>query len=259
MSAATVQLNGAACRYRTDGDRRSPAVLLSNSLGTDHTMWDGQVEALSRHFFVVRYDTRGHGGSDSPPGPYSLDLLGNDVLALLDHLDIARAHMVGLSMGGAIAQWLGIHAAQRVERLVLANTAARIGAEDGWRVRAASVRADGLAAIADSSPSRWFTPAFAENAIVRTMQDTLRRQSSEGYAACCDALAVADLRDDIGAITVPVLVVAGDADPVTPVKDGVALCTRISDSKLAVLRASHLSNIEAPAAFTGEVLGFLQS
>jgi 3-oxoadipate enol-lactonase len=218
MSAGAVELNGALCHFRMEGERGRPAVLLSNSLGTDYTMWREQAQALSRDFLVIRYDTRGHGGSGSPPGPYTIDLLGNDVLALLDHLDIARAHVVGLSMGGMIAQWLGIHAAYRVNRLVLANTAGRIGTEEGWRSRAAAVRADGLAAIAESSPVRWFTPAFVSNPIVEAMQHTLRSQSPEGYAACCDALAFADLRDGVAAIASPTLVIAGAADPVTTVR-----------------------------------------
>ena len=254
-----VQLNGAACRYRLDGDPRKPAVLMCNSLGTSHAMWDAQADALSHCFHVVRYDTRGHGGSGSPPGPYSLELLASDALALLDHLGIARAHVVGLSMGGVIAQCLGIYAPHRVNRIVLANTAARIGTAPGWRDRAQAVREDGMAAIAATSPARWFMPAFAAEygAIVERLQDALRGQSPEGYAACCDALAAADLRDDIGAIAAPVLVIAGDADPVTTVADGVALCTRIPDAKLVTLPASHLSNIEVPAAFTREVQSFL--
>lgn len=257
----TLPLNGAPCRYRVDGDRNLPAVLLCNSLGTDHAMWDAQADALSRRFHVIRFDTRGHGGSGAPDGPYSLELLANDALALLDHLGIGRAHVVGLSMGGLVAQCLAIHAPRRVDRLVLANTAARIGTEEGWRARAAAVRAHGLAGIADSSPARWFQGAFVAEyrAIVEPLQRALRRQSPEGYAACCDALAVADLRDDATSIAAPVLVIAGAADPVTTVADGVDLCTRIPDARLATLPASHLSAVEVPAAFTREVLSFLDA
>ena len=255
----TVELNGAACLYRTDGYPRNPAVLMCNSLGTDHTMWDAQADTLSRCFHVVRYDTRGHGASGAPPGPYSLEMLANDALALLDHLGIGTAHVVGLSMGGLVAQCLGLYAPHRVGRLVLANTAARIGTAAGWRHRAAAVREDGLATIAATSPARWFMPAFAAEyrAIIEPLQHTLRRQSPEGYAACCDALADADLGDDIGLIAAPVLVIAGEADPVTTVADGVALCTRIPDARLVTLPASHLSSIEVPATFTREVQSFL--
>ncbi|GGY18531.1 3-oxoadipate enol-lactonase [Massilia dura] len=257
----TATLNGAACRYRLDGDPRNPAVLLCNSLGTDHTMWNAQADMLSRCFHVVRYDARGHGESGSPPGPYSLEMLASDALALLDHLGIAGAHVVGLSMGGLVAQCLAIYAPHRVNRMVLANTAARIGTAAAWRGRAETVRQEGLADIADSSPARWFTPAFAAEyrAVIEPLQRGLLAQSPEGYAACCDALADADLRDDIRSIAAPVLVMAGDADPVTTVADGVALCTRIRDARLVTLPASHLSNIEVPAAFTRELQSFLHS
>ena len=260
MRPRTLQANGTALRLRTDGDARNPAVVLCNSLGTDHTMWDAQADDLARHFFVIRHDTRGHGGSASPPGPYSPDLLGNDVLALLDELGVPRAHVVGLSMGGMIGQWLAINAPHRVDNLVLANTAARIGTPQGWQTRAASVRSSGLDAIAAGSPGRWFTAPFiaAHEAAVQAAQHTLRRQSPEGYAACCDVLAAADLRGQIHAIRAPVLVIAGSADPVTTVADAEALCAAIPHASLATVPASHLSNIEAPRAFTRELLAFLR-
>lgn len=261
MRAKSCRINGAAMRVCADGDRRNPAVVLSNSLGTEHTMWDAQAEELVRHFYVIRYDTRGHGASDSPSGPYGIDLLGNDVLALLDHLDIRRAHFVGLSMGGVIGQWLAVHAQDRIDHLVLANTAARIGTLEGWQARATAVRAAGLDEIAAGAAARWFTPDYvaSHEAAVQAMLATLRRQVPEGYAACCDALAVADLRSDIGAIRSPVLVIAGNADPVTTVSDGHALCSAIPHAALAILPASHLSSIEAPRAFTRELLSFLRT
>lgn len=259
MRAKTVQVNGTTLRIRCDGDRRAPAVVLCNSLGTDHTMWDAQADELSRDFFVIRHDTRGHGGSASPPGPYALDMLGNDVIGLLDHLEIGRAHVVGLSMGGAIAQWLGIHAPERIDHLVLANTAARIGSAEGWRARAAAVRSSGLGDIAAGSPGRWFTAGFvdAHADVVRAMRDALVMQAPDGYAACCDALAEADLREAVGAIRAPVHVIAGEHDPVTTVADAQALQGAIAHASLGTIAASHLSNIEAPHAFTREVLAFL--
>jgi 3-oxoadipate enol-lactonase len=261
MRPKTCLINGIAMRVRTDGDRRDPAVVLSNSLGTDHTMWDAQAEALARHFHVIRYDTRGHGGSGCPPGPCSVDALGGDVVGLLDYLDIRRAHFVGLSMGGVIGQWLGVHAPDRIDHLVIANTAARIGTAEGWQSRAAAVRAAGLDDIAAGSPARWFTSSFVEHhaATVEAMLRTLRLQPSEGYAACCDALALADLRSAIGTIRGPVLVIAGNQDPVTTMGDSQALCAAIAHSALAIMPASHLSNIEAPRAFTRELLSFLRT
>lgn len=255
----TIFLNGAMLHFRCDGDRGRPAVVLSNSLGTDLSMWDAQAAVLATRFYVVRYDTRGHGGSAATAGPYTIGQLGADVLALLDHLDIERAHVVGLSMGGVVGQWLGAHAPARLHKLVLANTAARIGTADGWRARAAAVRTEGMAAIAAGAPERWFTPAFAarQPVVVGTMQKTLRALAPEGYAACCEALAVADLGGDIRRIAAPTLVIAGAADPVTTVADAQALAGAIDGATLATLPASHLSNIEAPDRFSNAVLAFL--
>lgn len=254
-----VHLNGVAIYFETAGDRRKPCLLFSNSLGTDLSMWDGQAAALASDYFVVRYDTRGHGRSSAPPGPYTVTQLGGDVVALLDHLDIWRAHVCGLSMGGVTAQWLAVHAPQRVWKLVLANTAARVGTRDGWKERAAAVRKGGLGGIAASSASRWFTPAWAgaHAGVADAMAATLRQQDPEGYAACCEALAMADLRAGIAAISAPTLVIAGRDDPVTTVADAEALRSAIQDAQLAVLAASHISNVEDPTGFTAALRAFL--
>jgi 3-oxoadipate enol-lactonase len=173
-------------------------VVLSNSLGTDLSMRDAQVALLATRLYAVRYDTRGHGASvgpsGAPPGPYTIAQLGGDALALLDHLGIGRAHVVGLSLGGVIGQWLGAHAPGRLHQLVLANTASRIGTREGWQARAAAVRAGGMNEIAAGAPARWFTPGFVarQPVVVGTMQKTSRELVAEGYAACCEALAVAD-------------------------------------------------------------------
>ncbi|WP_306391653.1 3-oxoadipate enol-lactonase [Telluria beijingensis] len=259
MAIATV--NGTLLHYRLQGSADRPTVVLSNSLGTDMSMWDDLAYSLASRFQVLRYDTRGHGASKSPAGPYTLKLLGRDVLALLDTLGIGRAHFVGLSMGGAIGQWLGVHAPQRLERLVLANTAARIGSLDGWRARAAAVRASGMEEIAAGSPGRWFTPAFvgAQPELVRAMQAVLLRTDPEGYAACCDALAGADLRAAVAAIPVPTLVIAGAFDPVTTADDARFLQQAIPGSTLAEVPASHLSNLEAPELFAETVHAFLDA
>jgi len=255
-----VHLDGVAIYFETMGDRRKPCLLLSNSLGTDLSMWDAQAAALAPDYFVVRYDTRGHGRSSSPPAPYSIAQLGGDAVALLDHLDIERAHLCGLSMGGVTAQWLAIHAPQRVLKLVLANTAAKVGTREGWMERAAAVRRSGLGDIAASAASRWFTPGWAAaNAVLAgNMADTLNRQDAEGYAACCDALAVSDLRASITTISTPTLVISGRHDPVTTVADGEALCGAIAGARMAVLEASHISNLEAPGPFTATLRNFLQ-
>ena len=258
---ATIPLNGTTLRVRCDGERSRPTVVLSNSLGTDLSMWDAQAAVLVARFHVVRYDTCGHGGSGVSPGPYTIDLLGRDVLALLDHLDIEQAHFVGLSMGGVIGQWLGAHAPQRLRKLVLANTAARIGTPEGWQARAGAVRAEGMNDIAAGAPGRWFTPEFVarQPVVVGLMQKTLRGLDPEGYAACCEALAVADLSGDVRRIGAPTLVIAGIHDPVTTVADAQRLAGAVPDATLATLPASHLSNIEAPDRFTDLVATFLSA
>lgn len=250
---------GFTIHYRSDGERRLPTVLLSNSLGTDLSMWAGQAAALAPFFHVLRYDTRGHGRSNAPAGQCDLAALGQDALALLDHLDIQRAHVVGLSLGGLTAQWLALHAPARVNRLVIANSAARIGSADGWAGRAQTVRAEGLAQLAASAPQRWFTPAFLRRRpeAAAKAQQQLAAVDPEAYAACCDALAGADLAAQVPAISAPTLVIAGSEDPVTTLADAVFLRDAIPGAHMLALQASHLSNIEADSAFTAALLRFL--
>ncbi|MBA5607028.1 3-oxoadipate enol-lactonase [Duganella sp. FT3S] len=254
-----VRSNDIDIHFETEGDRHLPALLFSNSLGTDWRMWQPQAEHLRSRFHVIRYDTRGHGQSGTPSGPCSLAQLGHDVLALLDHLDIERAHVCGISMGGATAQWLGIYAPQRLRKLVIANSAARIGTEAGWRERAALARREGLDDIADGAPARWFGPAFAaaEPQAVAALVATLRAGSAHGYAACCDALAGADLRPQLPLIAAPTLIIAGAADPVTTVVDAQAMRQLIPHAELVTLAASHISNIEAAPAFNEALANFL--
>lgn len=237
--------------YQIDGQHGKPWLMFSNSLGTDLSMWDAQADYFKDDFRILRYDTRGHGGSAPQPGAATLGQLGQDVLSLLDTLDIERVHFCGLSMGGAIAQWLGIHAPQRLDKLVIANSAPRIGTPQGWQDRALQVRTAGLDAVADGAAGRWFTPDFIEREPERVaaLVAGLRKGSPEGYANCCDALAEADLRADISAITTPTLLIAGAADPVTTVADAQSMHAQIKGSQLVTLPASHISNIEAEQAF----------
>lgn len=252
-------INHTGICYETEGRRDRPALVFSNSLGTSLHMWEAQAAAFSSRFHVIRYDTRGHGNSAAPPGPYCLEQLGADVLALLDHLDIERAHFCGLSMGGVTAQWLGIHAPQRIAKLVIANSAARVGTAQGWRERATLARTAGLGGIADGAAGRWFTPAFVARrpSEVQAMADALRTGSAEGYAACCEALAAADLSADVHRITAPTLVIGGSADPVTTMADAAFLQYRIDGAALGVLPASHISNVEAALEFNAALAGFL--
>lgn len=255
-----LNLQHGAVHYRLDGPADAPVVVLSNSLGTTLDMWAPQLEALTGTFRVLRYDTRGHGGSAVPPGAYTLAQLGGDVLALLDALEIQRAHFCGISMGGLIGQWLGVYAPQRLNKLVLSNTAARIGTLESWQSRTATVRGEGMNSVADSAASRWFTAEFAaaQPAVVAKLVDGLRHTPAKGYASCCEALAEADLREAIATIPVPTLVLAGLHDPVTTPADARFIESRVVDAQVVELAASHLSNIEAADEFNRQILAFLQ-
>lgn len=242
------------------GDPAAPPLVLVNSLGTDLTMWDRQLAPLTAGHRVVRYDTRGHGRSPTPAGPYTVDDLGADLLALLDRLELPRATVCGISLGGLTALWLAQHHPDRAERVVLANTSARIGTHAGWTERAETVRARGTAAVADTVIERFLSPGFREQDAEATEQ--LRRGlvalDDEGYAACCLALAEADLRSGVGDVRTPALVIVGSEDVATPPADGRRLHRSLPDSHLVTLEgAGHLSSIEQPEAFNRAVLGFL--
>ena len=254
-----VQVDDVRLHYRIDGTKAGPCVVLSNSLGTDLSMWDPQADLLARDFRVLRYDTRGHGRSGRGSATVTLERLGRDVVGLLDALAIPRAHFCGISMGGMTGQWLGIHQQQRLMKLVLANTAARIGTPEAWNTRAAQVRPDGMDGVADGAAARWFTPAFVARApqLVARMIARLREQDREGYAACCAALACADLRGAVASIAAPTLVIAGADDPVTTVADAGWLVDTLPAAQLAVVPASHISNLEAVEPFGAALQGFL--
>ena len=259
----TVKLADGDLNYLPEGPAGAPVLVLSNSLGTDLHMWDVQMPELIRHFRVLRYDTRGHGASLVTPGPYSIEQLGRDVLALLDALDIARASFCGLSMGGLIGQWLAINSRERIERLVLCNTAAKIGNEEVWNPRIESVLSEGqpaMRALRDASIARWFTAAFAEaNPVVAArITDMIASTSPDGYAANCAAVRDADFREQLGTIGAPTLVVCGSQDPVTTVEHGQFIQQRIPGAELVAFEAAHLSNVEAGEAFTQRVLSFLR-
>jgi 3-oxoadipate enol-lactonase len=257
MSFADVP--GARLHYEMSGTRGSPAVVLSNSLGTDLRMWDPQKRALDASFCVIRYDTRGHGESGVTPGPYSIAQLGSDVLALLDHLQVARVHFCGLSLGGMTGMWLAANAPERVDRLVLANTAARVAQPEVYDARIAKVRADGIASISDAVMARWFSPEFhaAEPATVARMKAMMERIPVEGYAGACAAVRDMDQRESLARIAAPTLVVTGGKDGATPPSDGQYIAAHVKGARLVELPAAHLSNIEQAGAFTSALTAFL--
>lgn len=247
--------DGCRLHYEVTGAADAPALVLSNSLGSDLHMWDGQIDRLSGDYRVLRYDTRGHGASHAPPGGYTIERLGRDVLSLMDRTEITRAHVAGVSLGGVTALWLGVNAARRVNRLVLANTAARIGTEASWAERMRTVETGGLAAIADLTMERWFTAAFraaAPDTIAR-IRATLVSTSPAGYLGCCAALRDADLRAEAARVTAPTLVVTGAYDPATPPADGAFLAAAIPGATVREFATNHLANVECAAAF-GDVM-----
>ncbi len=256
-----------ALHYAVDGRDDAPPLVMSNSLGTDLAMWAPQMDALATTFRVLRYDTRGHGRSSVPPGPYAIDQLGGDVLALLDHLGIARAHVCGLSMGGLTGMWLAIHAPERVDRLVLANTGARIGGAEFWNARIDAIRAEVATSGGDRLPDRvvaavidrWFTKRFQQLAPshVARVAAMLRATAADGYVANSEAIRDADLRDGLRSIAAPTLVVAGTHDPSTPPQLGRDIAAAVPGAEYVEFDAAHLSNIEQAGAFSAALLRFL--
>ena len=251
-------VRNAYLHYAVDGPVRGPAVLLSNSLGTDFHLWDGLIARLATQFRVIRYDTRGHGGSTGKPEEYTIDELGRDVVELLNFLNIDRAHVCGISLGGMTAMWLAINAPDRVNRIMPCNTAARLGTLDGWNSRIETIRAGGMAAIADGTMERWFSPAYRAKykAQVATTKQMFLQTYAPGYMSCCAALRDADLTDKIGQITAPTLLIAGDCDPVTPPSDLHWLQENIPGARYLELKAAHLSNLEQPDAFLAAMASF---
>lgn len=248
--------------YQLDGQPDAPTLVLSNSLGTDLGMWDAQVPALADHFSVLRYDTRGHGRSLVSDVPYSIEQHAGDVLALLDVLGVQRASFCGLSMGGLIGQWLMIHAAHRLNRVVLCNTAAKIATAEVWNTRIETVLRDGKAAmlgLREASISRWFSPGFAakQPEEVERLLEMLTHTSPMGYAANCSAVRDSDYRKDMSSVYVSTLIICGVHDSVTTVADGQFLMDNIKGAQLLALSAAHLSNVEAPTDFTAAILPFL--
>jgi len=244
---------------RVDGPRGAPTLVFSNSLGTNLGMWEPQLAALSTHFCLVRYDTRGHGASFVSPGDYGIDTLGRDVLHIADALGIARFHFCGLSMGGAIGAWLALHAPDRVDRLVLANTAAKFGTTERWNARIDAVTRGGMAAVADGVIETWFTPGFRarEPEAVSRLRSMLLAAPVAGYLAACRAVRDVDLTAAVERIARPTLVIVGTHDVPTPPAQGRELAQRIAGARLAELDAAHISNVEAAAAFNTELSDFL--
>jgi 3-oxoadipate enol-lactonase len=245
--------------YRIDGPEGGPPLFLSNSLGTTLDMWFPQVERLQATFRVIRYDTRGHGRSSVPADEYSLDELGEDAVCILDAAGVEDAHVCGLSLGGLTAMWLGVYHPSRLRSLVLADTAARIGTVERWIDRIAKARTEGMSAIADLSMKNWFTADYRgrEPATVGRFHAMVASCNPQGYIGCCAALREADLRPLIKQVRARTLVVAGDQDPSTTLRDAEFVCSQVRDATLLTLGASHLANIESADGFSRHLEWFL--
>jgi 3-oxoadipate enol-lactonase len=245
--------------YQFDGSSELPILLLSNSLGSDHSMWDLQMPSFTQHFRVLRYDSRGHGASSVTPGDYTIEMLGKDVLALCGHLKLPAVLFCGLSMGGVLGQWLGLHAPERFRKLVLCNTAAQIGTAEGWNARIADVRRGGVAAVSELILGRWLTARYREahpemaDRILKMMEAT----SADGYVSCCAALRDMDFRGELPKIALPALVIVGAHDGSTPPDGGRFLAAQIPNAQFVELDAAHFSNVELPELFSETVLKFL--
>lgn len=251
----------AQIHYELQGPQKAPVLVFSHSLGANFSMWDPQVDELKKRFRVLPYDTRGHGKSSATPGPYSIEQLGSDLLALLDALKLERVHFCGLSMGGMIGMWLGAKAPERVDQLILCNTGARIGTVESWNSRILAVEKGGLSSVAAAIIERWFTPGYREK-VPNTMAKTkkmIEDTDVAGYVACCAAVRDFDGRPLLGMIRTPTLVIAGAEDPATPPEDGRFLAEHIPGALYMELNAAHLSNLEDRETFNREIGAFLHA
>lgn len=256
---STIRAGDLSVHYELTGADTGPVVALCHSLGTTLEIWDRQIAAFSEHWRVLRFDLRGHGGTEVTPGPYSIEGLARDYLSLLDALGIDRAHYCGVSLGGFIGQWLGVNAPDRVDRLVLSNTAPYVGPPSIWQERIDLSKRAGMRAVALGAAEAWFTPEFIarEPDVARGVQRMLLHTSVEAYAAGCAAIRDMDLRPIVPRIARPTLVIGATHDGVTPPENARWMSTAIPDARLSMLDASHLSHIECSGDYNRRVTDFL--
>jgi len=255
-------VNGISIHYTLNGPAGAPVVTLSHSLATNLAMWEPQVAALASKFRVLRYDTRGHGGTDAPAGVYSLDQLAEDARALLGELGIERTHFVGLSMGGMIGQTLALKHPEMFRSLVLCDTSSRVPPEarPTWDERIRLAGAQGMEPLVEPTIGRWFTPNFIAGRpeVVEPIRTMIRRTPPQGFAGCGQAIKMLDLTDQLHRIVLPTLVIVGEEDLGTPVAAARAIHERIAGSRLVILpSAAHLSNLEQAEPFNRALLDFL--
>ncbi len=251
--------DGAAICYRFDGDDRLPTLILSNSLGSTYDMWNAQLPSLTNFFRVLRYDNRGHGSSDVPDGPYTLERIARDAQELIEGLETGPVEFCGLSLGGMVGMWLAANAPRLVTCAVFANTSAHFGEPDVWNQRIAKVKAEGMQAIAESTIQRWLTKEFiaANPAETARLVAMIAGIPPEGYIAAAAAVRDMDLRDSLSKIDIPVLVISGALDPSTPPSMSEAIVEALPNARLAILDCEHFSNVEKADEFNSLILSFL--
>jgi 3-oxoadipate enol-lactonase len=246
--------------YQLDGPADAPTLVLSNSLGTNLPLWEPQLLVFAESFRVLRYDSRGHGQTSASQGQYSVEMLGRDVLQLLDALNLQRVNFCGLSIGGMTGMWLAVNAPQRIGKLVLSNTAPKIGKPDTWNERIRAVREGGTRAVAKQAVDRWFTPGFRlshPDEITKT-RNMIESTSTDGYVGSCAAVRDFDFWEKVGTIRSQTLVIAGTHDASVPTSDAQKLAKQIPAAHYLELAAAHISNVEAASRFTDEVSSFLR-
>ena len=257
----TANVNDTTLHYRFDGPEDAPVILISNSLASNLTMWDHQIDTLlGLGFRVLRYDSRGHGQSGVTPGPYSIEMLTADAIGLLDAFGIERASLMGCSKGGMVGQMAGTKHGDRIDKLVLCSTSAYMGGGDVWAARIEAVTNGGMAAVVDATIDRWFTRPGQERlpGDVARVREMILATPPEGFVACAQAIAAMDQRESIRAIDRPTLVVVGENDPGTPPSAAKLIHERIAGSKLVVLADSaHFCNVEQAGAFNAALEEFL--
>ncbi|MDD2820440.1 MAG: 3-oxoadipate enol-lactonase [Flavobacterium sp.] len=245
--------------YKITGTPNSPVLAFSNSLGTDMGMWEELIPNLLPYFRVLQYDTRGHGESEITNEGYTIDLLGNDFIALLDELKIDKVYFCGLSMGGLIGQWLGIHHPKRLFKLILSNTDSKIGTVENWNDRIKTIQNEGMQAIVEGTMERWFTDDFRKNNPNRIteIKSVFAKNNVVGYTNSCAAVRDADFRNDLHKITIETLVITGTEDAVTNVEQAELLVKAIPNASLKILPARHLSATELPEIYTQVMIDFI--
>jgi 3-oxoadipate enol-lactonase len=255
----TVQSNGCPIHYEVEGAQDKPVLMFCNSLGTTLHMWDGQMPEVLKHFRVVRYDRRGHGKSGVPNGPYTMEMLGRDALAVMDAAGAGKINWCGLSMGGMVGMWLGANAPQRCNRLILSNTSAYFENKQIWNDRIALVKEKGLTAIVGGTLERWFTKDFRdrEPAKVKSIADMFLATKLEGYIACGQAVRDMDHREILKSIKAPTMVIAGKQDAGTTVEMAELIRKSIPGAGMTLFDAAHIANVECAHDYTDAMLGFL--